>query len=94
MLIISQDEEKIINFDNITSIEIDDTFNNNEISLNSNNGQYYIGIYKTRERAKEVLQEIIKSYRICEYYKIDSMKFNNKIISEFLEYSLYEMPKE
>lgn len=65
MIIISQNKEKIINFDNIVEIKINDYYYNgtkfmllaeiNEIGIP-------IGQYSSMERAKEVLDEIIKFY--------------------------------
>ena len=65
MIIVSQDKDKIINFDNTTRIRIGKY--NDEIYIISDfqNGAYEdLGIYKTEERAKEVLKEIARFYRM------------------------------
>lgn len=67
MIIVSQDKNEIINFNKITEI----VANENEIVITDNIYKNYgetIGIYKTKERAKEVLQEIINTYKFntCE----------------------------
>lgn len=65
MIIISQDKENIINVDNVTGIWIGNPLNNYngefsiETSADINDG---LGCYKTEERAKEVLAEIINAY--------------------------------
>lgn len=63
MIIVSQDKDKIINYDNVQLLWI------NEHILNKTIKTFYIyadhdflGEYKTEERAKEVLQEIIRKY--------------------------------
>lgn len=59
MIILSQDEEKIVNFDNVTSIGMVDF--TNYISIKAKYQDLYIelGTYKSKERAKEVLKDII-----------------------------------
>lgn len=66
MIIVSQDKTKIVNFDNLIQIYItqDEEETANFIRYESVDSLYDdLGEYKTEERAKEVLQEIIKSYR-------------------------------
>lgn len=68
MIIVSQDREDIINFDNVKMINREE----NKISVDSNFGRgdfYCIAKYETEERAKEVLQEIVNTYvRECKTY--------------------------
>ena len=60
MLILSQDKNGIVNFTNITSILVE----NKELIARVTNGhKATLGEYDTEERAKEVLQEIIKTYK-------------------------------
>ena len=66
MIIVSQDKTKIVNFDNLIQIYItqDEEETANFIRYESVDSLYDdLGEYKTEERAKEVLAEIIKSYR-------------------------------
>lgn len=65
MIIVSQDKDNVINYDNVTSLWIDDNV------LDKTNTTFYINAdedfleeYETEERAKEVLQEITE--KICE----------------------------
>ena len=66
MIIISQDEEMIINFDNICHLQI---VKNHMESVNEEDFVYSIftdgltnlGNYKSKERAKEVLGDIINA---------------------------------
>ena len=50
------------------------------------------GKYKTEERAKEVLQEIVKTYVLTEQYKVEDERTRIKLMMEGV--LLYEMPKE
>lgn len=58
MVIVSQDKEAIVNFENVILIEVDTT--NNSITFYSNENRGRLGKYKNYERAKEVLQEIVE----------------------------------
>lgn len=65
MIIISQNKEKIINFDNIVEIKISDYgYNETNFTLvvEINERGIPIGQYLSMERAKEVLDGIIKFY--------------------------------
>lgn len=72
MIIVSQDKEKIVNFDNLTQIYItrDEEETANFIRYESVDSLYEdLGQYETEERAKEVLQEIVNTYvRECKTY--------------------------
>lgn len=89
MIIVSQNKKNIYNFDNVKSIDI----LGNEIYLTddilSDMGTY-IANYKTEERAKEILQEIIKKYRdvtvVCD--------INNNKYEKYDLPKVFEMPKE
>ena len=66
MIIVSQDKEVIVNFNNVENIWINNALENNEgkfkIRAESYSNNMLIGEYKTEERAKEVLEEIIEAY--------------------------------
>ena len=88
MIIVSQDETSIINFDNIEKIYVSWKFISVNYSLNNNE---CIAEYKTEERAKEVLQEIVKA--TIENKKAEETKdmFGFSIITAD---TYYQMPKE
>lgn len=72
MIIVSQDKEKIINFDNIKTIELDRETGFKSIIIFRETSEVetgvcglFIGHYATRERAKEVLQRIVETYEDC-----------------------------
>ena len=62
MIIVNQDRDEIVNFENINNIFI---FYDNEVRAcgNVDGNIYTLGRYETKERAKEVLQEIVERYR-------------------------------
>ena len=90
MLILSQDQSFILNFDNIESIEIGNFEENRGRGIIyarlTSDYFYTIGEYNTIERAKEVLQEIIEAYKESRVVIIDDVKAENKVV--------YEMPKK
>nr|DAV87193.1 MAG TPA: hypothetical protein [Caudoviricetes sp.] len=61
MIIVSQDKEEIINLDNIQRLFIDADYISAVIYAECIEDDILIGSYKTEERAKEILQEIVKS---------------------------------
>lgn len=94
MLIIGQDKRQVINFDGIFELYITIWSSKNDFALdpdcwcikadklaNSRNS-YFLGQYKTEERAKEVLQEIVDTYKFNRCYAVGQKQ------------AVYEMPKE
>ncbi len=91
MIIVSQNKKSITNFNNINTLRVTKT---GEIMSFDNSYRTpddcsdVLGIYSTEERAKEVLQEIIQSYR--EYRTAEVDGYTNVLE----ETAVYEMPKE
>lgn len=90
MIIVSQDKDNVINYDNVKSLWIDDNV------LDKTNTTFYInadgdflGEYETEERAKEILQDIWELYETVERYKS-----SNGMAIVFEKSYVYEMPKE
>ncbi len=100
MIIISQAKETILNFKNVQEIRIEEYGTHVKgkkiYKIFSGNFEGYatlLGTYETKERAKEVLQEIIDSYSDS----IDYMYNQTLLIGELEEYReslVYRMPKE
>ena len=103
MIIVSQDKEKIINFDNVCNLFIakrlektkstDENYTNfYDIRSNEvNTGVMVLGIYKSKERAKEALQEIVRIYKLG----TNKMKIKTSRGADIVERNIiYEMPKE
>lgn len=95
MIIVSQDKGKIINFDNMTRVYINFDEGDDDVCIRTETvDSLYedLGYYKTEERAKEVLQEIVKTYVLTEQYKVEDERTRIKLMMEGV--LLYEMPKE
>ena len=90
MLIVNQDRDKIVNFGNLTQVYI--TQDEEKIAcfirFETVDSLYDdLGEYKTEERAKEILQEIINAYLDCneQNYLAEFAYVKNKV---------FEMPTE
>ena len=98
MIIINQDKTEIFNFEEIFRLYVDN-WSNEEFETNPNCFCIkaekssdnmicaYLGEYETEERAKEVLQEIIKAYLDCN---------EQNVLAEYayVKNKVYEMPTE
>lgn len=66
MIIVSQEKDAILNFDNVIGIRTEIDIESNKetrIAIDTiDSERYYIARYSTEERTKEVLQEIIEKY--------------------------------
>lgn len=62
MIIVSQGKGFIVNFKNIHSIGVDKVNGEYHINFVVGSGDGTLGQYDTKERAKEVLEEIVKLY--------------------------------
>lgn len=99
MIIVSQDKMEIFNFDEIFRLYVDN-WSNEEFATepncfcikaeksSDNMICAFLGEYKTEERAKEVLQEIIKSYR--NYRTAECDGYTNVL----QETAVFEMPED
>lgn len=98
MIIVTQNKMEIFNLDKIKNIWIDDdvlskTYTEFEICADGE----ILGSYKTEERAKEVLQEIVKKYSM--YLQLNGgpaiLKGTSDIAPMVFNIpKVYEMPKE
>ena len=96
MRIVSQDKEKIVNFDNMTRVYITFDEGDDDVCIRTETvDSLYedLGYYKTEERAKEVLAEIIKSYRDYRTAECDGYTDScNKFVLQ--ETAVFEMPED
>ena len=90
MIIVGQEKTKIINFDNVSKIYISGI---NEIICTDIEDALLtiLGVYKTEERAKEVLQEIIKTFS---YIQLSGTYEEARLKMEIMKLGRYEMPEE
>ena len=98
MIIVSQDKMEIFNFEEIFRLYVDN-WSNEEVATepncfclkaeksSDNMICAFLGEYKTEERAKEILQEIINAYLDCneQNYLAEFAYVKNKV---------FEMPTE
>lgn len=95
MIIISQNEELIINNNNITSIYREfveyEKIKYRLIAEMVTSSEIILGEYKTEERSKEILQEIVRKYKLG----TNKIKIKTSRGAEIVERNIiYEMPKE
>lgn len=106
MIILSQ-KGKILNFDNIIEISTKDLTIYDEgcyviVAETANNKEKELGVYNTKERAKELLLEIIKLYSEEDIYHIRKSELNSLnsleepkyIIKQIAIPKVYEMPEK
>lgn len=89
MIIVSQDERTILNFDNLTTVRMYKTSTSCGIEaclINKNIAD--LGEYLTEERAKEVLEDIIDKYEDIQILKYSRESFTTR------DNFVYRMPKE
>ena len=91
MIIVSQDKDKIVNFENTMTLKVE-KLNCSEIdythsiyAYDNMKNIFNIGNYKTKERAKEVLQGIVSKYKTTLY----NSKTNETVVNVP---KVYEMP--
>lgn len=91
MIILSQDEEKIINFDNIKALVT--VFYPECVGIKALLGKesdILLGMYKDEPRAKEVLKDIIKAIAGENFVEYNESTLNIHSI----EQKVFYMPKE
>lgn len=100
MIIINQNKDTIINFDNIESINIVATLYGDEenpygIYYEINSKSVELARYKTEEKAKEVLKAIGICYSNIQMINIPKIEIYEKIKSnELFKQICFEMPDE
>jgi len=90
MIIVSQNRQEIVNFNNVMNIHITDCEEDGflisaGLVVGVDDNYRDLGYYKSKERAKEVLQEIVKKYE-------KTMCSLGKQIISFEDVYVYEMP--
>ena len=99
MIIVSQNKEKSTKYNNIIRISYDNDYETKEefwiVFIDGED----MGHYKTRERAKEVLQQILNNYTKSELIRImRNIDIQDKLIDMLdvanLRFDIYEMPSE
>lgn len=98
MIIVDQKKNGIVNFDTISVIVIDEVSKDKfKLIAHFNGGEGTIGTYKTEERAKEVLKDIIEWYDISNFLKGKKEKYSDlDVIAQHAikKSGIYYMPEE
>lgn len=102
MIIVSQDKNAIVNFDNVIGIKTAIDIESNKerlIAIDTiDSERYYIAKYSTEERAKEVLREIISMYQGSLLLQYTNNKAQEDIAKLFKDMDItpfkFEMPQE
>ena len=85
MVIVSQDKDIIINYSNVEMIGLDPD-NKKEIFCTFSEGAEKVGTYKTEERAKEVLQDILKKVNSQKYLLKPKVRVPKDMIKDAKKY--------
>lgn len=94
MIIVSQDNKKIFNFNNISLIFIQ---HGNEIWIDTEKTCNLLGKYATEQRAREVLSEICEKYSDWQFTRmIRNEEIQVKVIggNDSKYFDVYMMPEE
>lgn len=89
MLIVSQDREKILNFENIENIWISAEERKFTIKATADTNTT-LGYYKTKERAKEIIAQIVELYEKCQIVVSE----RNRLVNYVQKPKVYRMPEE
>lgn len=89
MLIVSQDREEILNFENIENIWISAEERKFAIEATADTNTT-LGYYKTKERAKEIIAQIVELYEKCQIV-VDE---RNRLVNYVQKPKVYRMPEE
>lgn len=97
MIIVNQDRDKIINFDNLTQVYItqDEEETAYFIRFETVDSLYDdLGEYETEERAQEIIIEIAQSYLDTENYKYLNERMTTEQLNNMQNGLIYEMPRK
>ena len=96
MIIVSQDKKAIYNFNNISSIQIEESNIAYELIVYDQiNDRDSLGTYETRERAREVLEEIINMYKATESFTAAANRISDNVSALAIKKGFaYYMPIE
>lgn len=98
MIIVNQDKNRIVNFDNILDIHTQKSGEKSLIFVETERYAIFLGEYETEERAKAIIREIKISYQRNAVIKITSDKdiqdqIFNLLQENGIDFDTYEMPE-
>ena len=100
MIILNQNRDEFVNFENIMCVNITDCQEDGFLIsagfiVGRDDNYRELGYYKTEERAKEILEEVCIAYANMESIKIPKIEVKENITNVMLLSNIcYEMPKE
>lgn len=103
MIIVNQNEDEFLNFDNIMDVNISDCQEEGYLIsagfiVGRDDNYRELGYYETKERANEILKEIRTAYSNFSYFKNATKEGKDYIINllkhKYEQFDIYEMPKK
>ncbi len=95
MIIVSQNREQIINFNTLSFIGLSEENMKQIVAHDVNKHVFFVGIYETEERAKEVLKAITIAYGNIKMINIPKIHIDQEISStELIRNFCYCMPEK
>lgn len=103
MIIVNQNKDEFLNFDNIMDVNISDCQEEGYLIsagfiVGRDDNYRELGYYATEERAKEIKKEIITAYSNFSYFKNATKEGKNYMINllkhKYEQFDVYEMPKK
>lgn len=99
MIIVNQNRNEIINFNNVMNIgmcgEDGEYIISAGVVIGVDDNYRELGVYKTEKRAKEILAEIATAYTNMEIINIPKINIHEEISAQRIAKNVcYEMPEE
>lgn len=103
MIIVNQNKDEFLNFDNIMDVNISDCQEEGYLIsagfiVGRDDNYRELGYYETKERANEILKEIRTAYSNFSYFKNETKEGKDYMINllkhKYEQFDIYEMPKK
>lgn len=103
MIIVNQNKDEFLNFDNIMDVNISDCQEDGYLIsagfiVGRDDNYRELGYYETKERANEILKEIRIAYSNFSYFKNATKEGKDYMINllkhKYEQFDIYEMPKK
>lgn len=103
MIIVNQNKDEFLNFDNIMDVNISDCQEEGYLIsagfiVGRDDNYRELGYYETKERANEILKEIRTAYSNFSYFKNATKEGKDYIINllkhKYEQFDIYEMPEK
>lgn len=103
MIIVNQNKDEFLNFDNIMDVNTSDCQEDGYLIsagfiVGRDDNYRELGYYETKERANEILKEIRTAYSNFSYFKNATKEGKDYMINllkhKYEQFDIYEMPKK